>query len=165
MSGKSGFTLVELMIIVAIVAVLAAVAIPAYSSYVNRARQSEALEALMRAKMDQEAYWADNNRYAGTVGCLASFGNNCATTNYTTPSGYQVFASTRGSGYVLNAQKTVNGQLDMLHASDTVQRPIVDTPEALKWSLFGLRKPRPLGGVRVLWLCLDDSVAKSSFET
>jgi len=135
-TGKYGFTLVELMIIVAIVAVLAAVAIPAYSNYVNRARQSEALEALMRAKMDQEAFWADNNRYAGTVGCLASFGNSCTKTSYTTSSGYQVSADTRGSGYVLTAQKSVKGQPDMLHVSDTIQRPIVDTPEALKWSLF-----------------------------
>lgn len=40
---QSGFTLVELMIVVAIIGILAAVAIPAFSKYIKRARTAEAV--------------------------------------------------------------------------------------------------------------------------
>lgn len=49
-SRMSGFTLIELMIVVAIVGILAAVAIPAYQDYTIRARVSEGLILAVEAK-------------------------------------------------------------------------------------------------------------------
>ena len=45
MKNQSGFTLIELMIVVAIVAILAAIAIPTYQTYSKRAQFSEAVAA------------------------------------------------------------------------------------------------------------------------
>ena len=46
MKKQSGFTLIELMIVVAIVAILAAIALPAYQSYTTKARFTEVVSAV-----------------------------------------------------------------------------------------------------------------------
>lgn len=51
MKKQSGFTLIELMIVVAIVGILAAVAIPAYQDYVARSQVSEAVASTSAMKV------------------------------------------------------------------------------------------------------------------
>ncbi len=50
MKKQSGFTLIELMIVVAIVAILAAVALPAYQNYTKKAKMTELVAATGAAK-------------------------------------------------------------------------------------------------------------------
>jgi len=54
MKKQSGFTLIELMIVVAIVAILAAIALPAYQSYTLKARFTEVISAVAPYKTAME---------------------------------------------------------------------------------------------------------------
>ncbi|MCX7127591.1 MAG: prepilin-type N-terminal cleavage/methylation domain-containing protein [Aeromonas sp.] len=54
MKKQSGFTLIELMIVVAIVAILAAVALPAYQNYTKKAKMTELVAATGAIKTQVE---------------------------------------------------------------------------------------------------------------
>lgn len=137
MRSAAGFTLVELMVVVAIVGVLTAVGIPAYINYKNRAIQSEAVEALMRGKLDQELFYAENQRYARTIGCLPTFGNDCSKLSYRTGNNYMVaVASADSLNYRIRAAKTIFDQADTLAISNTMEYPVVGNPDALHYSIF-----------------------------
>lgn len=67
MKRKSGFTLIELMIVVSIIGILAAIAIPAFLRYVKRAESSEAPMNLRKIYDGQIAYFdVDHVDQAGT---------------------------------------------------------------------------------------------------
>lgn len=64
----SGFTLVELMIVVAIIGILAAIAVPAFSKYVRKARTSEAVGYLNKEWAGSLTYYeADHTLASGTI--------------------------------------------------------------------------------------------------
>jgi len=55
--GASGFSLVELMIVVAIIGILAAVAIPAFTRYVKKSRTTEAIGHLNKMWAGSVSYY------------------------------------------------------------------------------------------------------------
>ncbi len=63
---QSGFTLIELMIVVAIVGILASVAVPAYSDYTVRAKVTEAVSAVAPVKASIADYYYSNGSLPGS---------------------------------------------------------------------------------------------------
>ena len=93
----SGFTLIELMIVVVVIAIIASFAIPSYLSQVRKSRRSDATSALGDVQLRQERYRAENPTY----GTLAQLNSATTTTN-----GYYTVSLATMSGNCPNMSTT-----------------------------------------------------------
>lgn len=101
--GKnSGFTLIELMIVVVIIGVLAAIAYPSYQQYTVKSKRSDAYTALTDAATDQEKFYSQNLRFASSMEALNALHNDLSVTR-TSPEGYYAITTTGGTTYNLTA--------------------------------------------------------------
>jgi type IV pilus assembly protein PilE len=66
-SRTSGFTLIELMVVVAIIAILAALAYNNYSRYAYRSRRVDGQNMLLRVASAEERYYTNYNNYTSTI--------------------------------------------------------------------------------------------------
>lgn len=75
MKKNSGFTLIELMIVVAIVAILAAVGVPSYQQYVIKTKRTDCQGNLVNFSLAMERFFVANNTYDGAATGPATTGS------------------------------------------------------------------------------------------
>jgi type IV pilus assembly protein PilA len=62
---ESGFTLIELLVVLIIIGVLLAIAVPSYLGFKDKAQKTAAAADVREAEPSAEAFYSDNNTYAG----------------------------------------------------------------------------------------------------
>jgi type IV pilus assembly protein PilE len=67
---RTGFTIIELMIVVAVASVLALVAYPSFIDSVRKGRRAEAVAALAQVQQSQERWRANNPTYTAAMANL-----------------------------------------------------------------------------------------------
>ncbi len=73
-SDESGFTLVELLVVIVILGILAAVAVFAVGGVTDRGRQSACRADVRSVETASEAHYAKNGSYAATIAAIVTAG-------------------------------------------------------------------------------------------
>ena len=84
--NRKGFTLIELLIVVVIIGILAAIAIPKFANTKQKAVVASMKSDLRNLVTAQEAFFSDNNDYAGGVAATQTNGLGGAGSVAFTPS-------------------------------------------------------------------------------
>jgi type IV pilus assembly protein PilE len=106
----SGFTLIELMIVVVIVGILAAIALPSYQRYVLRSHRTTAVNALLDMGSREVRYYSANNAYTSSLTGVNGLGyaSNPVPVPDATTTYYNLTAAISGNSFTLTAQATGN---------------------------------------------------------
>lgn len=121
LSGKKGFTMLELLMVVIIIGILATLAVPQYMSFIEKARAAEAMSTIGAIRTAENLYKLENGTYAGSIDLLAIEAPTSGSATYWT---YSVSGGS-DTGFTVTARRTskkagsnVAGQTIILNWTD-----------------------------------------------
>ena len=130
MKKQTGFTLIELMIVVAIVAILAAIALPAYQKYTARSKFTEVITATSGVKQQVELCMYDKG-FANAACANSTSGAGWAlkaATDYATP--YLVSIGITAGTITATASSGEN-----LESATYILKPVSGAAGQVKWEI------------------------------
>lgn len=101
MRRTSGFTIIELLVVVVIIGVLAAIAIPRFGNTKEKSVDSSARSDLRNAMTAQEAYFVEKSTYATTLSNLS----------LTTSTGVTIAGGGSAAGYKMTSQHAASPRI------------------------------------------------------
>jgi type IV pilus assembly protein PilA len=117
LKGKSGFSLVELLLVIAIIGLLAVIAIPQFISYRSKSVDAQLKSDLRNAAVAVESYYAKNSAYPSSVTDIEGYGFH-ATDGVTvslalvTPTSYTITAAKAGGTQASFTFTSSTGSID-----------------------------------------------------
>lgn len=136
MRKSTGFTLVEILIVIAIVAILASLAVPSYLESVRKAARADARSAMMTVMQQQERYFSQNNSYLAFPAAPGQFKN------------YSGDAGFNGAKWVIRGDACGAGIATCIALTAEPRAPHTDSVTAITYNSQGVATCLPAGTPR-----------------